>query len=160
MPASFFFNSQCQITLIHLVFVAMIVYPSFWITMKWFLINQEKEKKWKRSTCQDFLSIFYQDPHLFSVDTLIQANLDLRKIYLLNLKNGRLKKCLKVCRWICKFKSFLNRNFTVLWKASTDRYKISSHIFVFRYGEYRQSIVNLVVHMKPKTTTTSSPSSR
>ena len=30
---------------------------------------------------------------------------------------------------------------------------------LFRYGEYRQSIVNLVVHMKPKTTTTSSPSS-
>ena len=73
----------------------MIVYPSFWITMKWFLINQEKEKKWKSCTCQDFLSIFYQDPHLFSVDTLIQANLDLRKIYLLNLKNRRLKYVLK-----------------------------------------------------------------
>ena len=27
----------------------------------------------------------------------------------------------------------------------------------FRYGEYRQSIVNIVVHLKPKTTTTSSP---
>ena len=29
----------------------------------------------------------------------------------------------------------------------------------FRYGEHRQNIVNLVIHLKPRTTTTSSPSS-
>ena len=37
---------------------------------------------------------------------------DLRKIYELNLKTGRLNKC----RWICKLRSFLNREFTVLRK--------------------------------------------
>ena len=30
---------------------------------------------------------------------------------------------------------------------------------LFRYGEHRQNILNLVIHLKPRTTTTSSPSS-
>ena len=32
-------------------------------------------------------------------------------------------------------------------------------LFFFRYGEHRQNILNLVIHLKPRTTTTSSPSS-
>jgi hypothetical protein len=34
-----------------------------------------------------------------------------------------------------------------------------SVFLLFRYGEYRQSIVNLVIQLKPRTTTTLSPSS-
>ena len=61
---------------------------------------------------------------------VLQANLDLnisifplinrvmfylRKIYVLNLKTDRPKKN-ALCRWICKLRSFLNREFTVLIK--------------------------------------------
>ena len=35
---------------------------------------------------------------------------DLRKIYVVNLKTSFFKKMSYVCRWICKLKSFLNRD--------------------------------------------------
>jgi hypothetical protein len=40
---------------------------------------------------------------------------DLRKIYVLNLKNGRSKK-MPYVDWICNMRSFLNQEFTVLLK--------------------------------------------
>jgi len=50
----------------------------------------------------------------------------------------------------------LNAKDRGIWMCEVEKYYTG---FSRRYGEYRQSIVNLVVHMKPKTTTTSSPSS-